>query len=150
LKSLSGGEWARLRLALLVRKKPNLLLLDEPTNHLDMASREALEEALEEFPGTVLAISHDRYFINRLAKRVWELKDGGLTFYIGNYDEYKVKRQKQSLQEGGLSGKVKKTPAFHEQQRSIERTNDGNVEKLELEIKALEEKLLQADEDLAV
>lgn len=96
LQMLSGGEWSRLRLALLVRRKPNLLLLDEPTNHLDMASREALEEALEDFPGTVLAISHDRYFINRLAKCVWELKQGRITTYLGNYDDFKEKRGERS------------------------------------------------------
>ncbi|MFE4571628.1 ribosomal protection-like ABC-F family protein [Paenibacillus chitinolyticus] len=90
---LSGGERSRLRLALLVRRKPNLLLLDEPTNHLDIASREALEEALEEYPGTVLAISHDRYFINRLAQRVWELQDGQITSYIGQFDEYRAKKR---------------------------------------------------------
>ncbi|WP_217556701.1 ribosomal protection-like ABC-F family protein [Paenibacillus sp. GbtcB18] len=90
---LSGGERSRLRLALLVLRKPNLLLLDEPTNHLDIASREALEEALEEYPGTVLAISHDRYFINRLAQRVWELQDGQITSYIGQFDEYRAKKR---------------------------------------------------------
>ncbi|WP_169086561.1 ribosomal protection-like ABC-F family protein [Paenibacillus sp. PL91] len=93
IQALSGGEWSRLRLALLIRKKPNLLLLDEPTNHLDVSSREALEEALEQFAGTVLAISHDRYFINRLAKRVWELKQGTIAEYIGNYDDFKMRQQ---------------------------------------------------------
>lgn len=92
VESLSGGEWTRLRLAILLRRKPNLLLLDEPTNHLDIASREALEEALEEYSGTVLAISHDRYFINRIARSVWELQDGAITPYSGGYDEYKAKR----------------------------------------------------------
>ncbi|MCP1308655.1 ribosomal protection-like ABC-F family protein [Paenibacillus tyrfis] len=92
---LSGGEWTRLRLALLVLRKPNLLLLDEPTNHLDIASREALEEALETFPGTVLAISHDRYFINRLAGRIWELDNGRITVYLGNFDEYQEKRKQR-------------------------------------------------------
>ncbi|SEG44696.1 ribosomal protection-like ABC-F family protein [Paenibacillus sp. UNC499MF] len=90
---LSGGEWSRLRLSLLVRQKPNLLLLDEPTNHLDIASREALEEALEEYPGTLLAISHDRYFINRLAQRIWELHGGKITSYIGQFDEYRAKKR---------------------------------------------------------
>jgi len=95
LRSLSGGEWSRFRLALLVQARPNLLLLDEPTNHLDIASREALEDALDEFPGTVLAISHDRYFINRLAQRVWELGSGALTSYIGNYDDYRAERERR-------------------------------------------------------
>jgi ATP-binding cassette subfamily F protein 3 len=97
LNQLSGGEWTRLRLALLMHKRPNLLLLDEPTNHLDIDSREALEEALEEFPGTVLTISHDRYFINRLAESIWELQDGNLTGYLGNYDDYKEKRDERRL-----------------------------------------------------
>ncbi|WP_145324766.1 ribosomal protection-like ABC-F family protein [Paenibacillus xylanexedens] len=89
---LSGGEWTRLRLALLVQRKPNVLLLDEPTNHLDVASREALEESLVDFEGTVLAISHDRYFVNRLASRVWELEDGQMTAYLGDYEAYREKK----------------------------------------------------------
>lgn len=96
LSQLSGGEWTRFRLALLVYQKPNLLLLDEPTNHLDIASREALEEALEEFPGTVLAISHDRYFINRIAERIWELREGELTSFLGNYEEYRAERERRT------------------------------------------------------
>jgi ABC-type multidrug transport system ATPase subunit len=89
---LSGGEWTRLRLALLVQRKPNVLLLDEPTNHLDIASREALEDSLADFEGTVLAISHDRYFVNRLASRVWELENGQLTTYLGDYEAYREKK----------------------------------------------------------
>ncbi|KRE86564.1 ABC transporter ATP-binding protein [Paenibacillus sp. Soil766] len=91
VSSLSGGEWTRLRLALLVLRKPNLLILDEPTNHMDIASREALEDALEEFPGTVLAVTHDRYFMNRLARKIWELDQGKITVYIGDFDVYKEK-----------------------------------------------------------
>ncbi|WNR44038.1 ribosomal protection-like ABC-F family protein [Paenibacillus roseipurpureus] len=91
VSSLSGGEWTRLRLALLVLRKPNLLILDEPTNHMDIASREALEDALEEFPGTVLAVTHDRYFMNRLARKIWELDKGKITVYLGNFDAYKEK-----------------------------------------------------------
>lgn len=92
---LSGGEWSRLRLAVLVCKKPNVLLLDEPTNHLDISSREALEEALEEYKGTVLAISHDRYFMNRFAEKIWSLDSGKLRTYLGNYDDYAAKRSEQ-------------------------------------------------------
>ncbi|MBA2942983.1 ABC-F family ATP-binding cassette domain-containing protein [Paenibacillus sp. CGMCC 1.16610] len=91
VSSLSGGEWTRLRLALLVLRKPNLLILDEPTNHMDIVSREALEEALEEFPGTVLAVTHDRYFINRLSQKIWELDQGRITVYLGSFDDYKAK-----------------------------------------------------------
>ncbi|MGF9643206.1 ABC-F type ribosomal protection protein [Paenibacillus sp. MABNS29] len=104
---LSGGEWSRLRLALLVMKKPNLLVLDEPTNHLDIDSREALEEALDTYTGTVLAISHDRYFVNKLAGRVWELEAGKLTFYLGSFDEYRAKKRELEnarLQSDGDTG----------------------------------------------
>lgn len=93
VRMLSGGEWSRLRLALLVMKKPNLLLLDEPTNHLDIDSREALEEAIEAFPGTVMVISHDRYFVNKLAQRVWELEQGRVTSYLGGFDDYREKKR---------------------------------------------------------
>jgi ATP-binding cassette subfamily F protein 3 len=85
---LSGGEKARVALARMLVHPPPLLCLDEPTNHLDLASRERVEAALDEFPGTIVFISHDRYFINRLATKVVEVADGRLTVHPGNYDDY--------------------------------------------------------------
>ncbi len=85
---LSGGEKSRLQLARLTLAEGNLLLLDEPTNNLDIPSAEVLEDALEDYPGTILAISHDRYFLERVAERVVELKDGALTEYLGGYAAY--------------------------------------------------------------
>ena len=90
---LSGGERSRLQLALLVLSGANFLLLDEPTNNLDIASAEVLENALEEFNGTVLVISHDRYFLDRTVKRTFELKDSVITEYIGGYSDYAAKVQ---------------------------------------------------------
>lgn len=94
--NLSGGEWTRLRFAVLMHRRPNLLILDEPTNHLDIDSREALEEALEEFPGTVLAVSHDRYFINRCFSKLWSIADGKFSAFSGNYEYYKEKQSEKA------------------------------------------------------
>ena len=88
VSTLSGGEKGRVALTKLMLRRDNLLLLDEPTNHLDMDSREVLERALMDFPGTILAISHDRYFINRFAEKVMVLEEGGIREYLGNYDDY--------------------------------------------------------------
>ncbi len=88
ISTLSGGEKGRVALTKLMLKKDNLLLLDEPTNHLDMDSREVLEQALSDYPGTILAISHDRYFINRFANKVAVLGSDGIVEYAGNYDDY--------------------------------------------------------------
>ena len=88
LSSLSGGEKVRLKFAKLVQNDVNLIILDEPTNHLDVRNREILEEALANFGGTVFFVSHDRYFINKVATRVVELADGELINYLGNYDFY--------------------------------------------------------------
>ncbi|WP_028612262.1 ribosomal protection-like ABC-F family protein [Paenibacillus harenae] len=146
LHMLSGGEWSRLRLALLVRRKPNLLLLDEPTNHLDMASREALEEALEDFPGTILAISHDRYFINRLAKRVWELKEGRIAAYLGNYDHFKEKRGEDPSPVSDR--RQPEAKAAQSSGTGQARQNERRREQLEHEIAVLEAELARADGEL--
>lgn len=94
VKDLSGGEKMRLRLAQLMYQKINLLLLDEPTNHLDIDSLEVLEETLAEFKGTILAISHDRYFINKIFEQIYWLEKGSLTSHLGNYDEAKKQKQR--------------------------------------------------------
>ncbi|RYL88481.1 ABC-F family ATP-binding cassette domain-containing protein [Sporolactobacillus sp. THM19-2] len=92
---LSGGEKARLLLAKLMMRHDNLLILDEPTNHLDLDSKEVLEAALMDYPGTILFVSHDRYFINHLATRTLELSREGITEYLGNYDYYVDKKEEQ-------------------------------------------------------
>ena len=88
IKYLSGGEKVRLKLFCLIQNKYNFLILDEPTNHIDMDTREILENALIDFNGTILFVSHDRYFINKVATNIVEVKDKKLNKYIGNYDEY--------------------------------------------------------------
>ncbi len=88
ISALSGGERARLALAILALDGANFLLLDEPTNHLDIPAREALQEVLEAFSGTILLVSHDRYLIDRLASQIWEIRDGRLAVFQGNYREY--------------------------------------------------------------
>jgi ATP-binding cassette, subfamily F, member 3 len=96
--SFSGGEHSRLQLLALVLQQPNVLLLDEPTNNLDIASCEVLENALEEFEGAILTISHDRYFLERLVDRIVELEDGSLAEYVGGYTDYlhqKAERERQ-------------------------------------------------------
>ena len=95
ISTLSGGEKGRVALTKLMLKKDNVLLLDEPTNHLDMDSREVLEDALENFPGTILAISHDRYFINRFATRVWELEEQRITDYPMGFARYRKIKAEQ-------------------------------------------------------
>ncbi len=89
---LSGGEKARLALLKLMMSGANVLLLDEPTNHLDIDSREVFEDALIDYPGTIIAVSHDRYFLNKIATRIFEIESGGVTTYVGGYDYYEEKK----------------------------------------------------------
>ncbi len=98
--SLSGGEQMRLRLAQLMHQDINALVLDEPTNHLDIESREVLEEILDEFRGTVVMISHDRYFLNRRADMIDWLEDGRLTRYEGGYDAVRAMRSQKHTNRG--------------------------------------------------
>ena len=97
MRVLSGGEQSRLRLCMLMDDEINFLILDEPTNHLDLASREWIEEAVEAYDGTLLFVSHDRYFINRFATRIWELADGTINDYPMGFTQYRqVKAQEET------------------------------------------------------
>lgn len=152
---LSGGEKARLGLLKIMLSGANLLLLDEPTNHLDIASREALENALAEYDGTVLAISHDRFFINKLADRVVNLEDQELTVYLGNYDYYSEKKKEMqdslSLVESGKSKEdsVNKInyKARKEQAAQLRKLNT-KLEKTELKIEELEKEIQRYEAEL--
>jgi ATPase subunit of ABC transporter with duplicated ATPase domains len=101
IHSLSGGERSRLQLLALVLQSPNLLLLDEPTNNLDIASADVMESALEDFEGAILAISHDRYFLDRLVNRILELEHGLLSEYPGGYSDY-VREKARRMEEKRL------------------------------------------------
>ncbi len=147
ISTLSGGEKARVALAILMLSGCNLLMLDEPTNHLDIPSREILEEALLNYNGTILAISHDRYFIRKLATRVLELERMGITSYEGGYESYL--EQKISLQTSTATRKKEKSSTEdageqYRQKRNQEaerRKRQNRFARLEEEIAKLEEKL---------
>lgn len=143
LSKMSGGERARVSLLKLMLKGDNFLLLDEPTNHLDSSSREELENTLKEYGGTLLIISHDRYFINKLADRVLVMKSDGMTEYLGNYDYY-LERTKSEIGEtkAEKSSVNKEKPQndyfLQKQQQSEERKRKTRLNKTEAEIERLD------------
>src|SRR5204863_1543219 len=107
--ALSGGEQSRLALAKLIYTGANVLVMDEPTNHLDIPSREALEQALSEYPGTIITVSHDRYFLDKLATEILHFENGSATYHNGSYsDFYAVHHLKQTVVEEPVT---KKRPA---------------------------------------
>ncbi len=147
--SLSGGEKARLVLAKLMLEKANLLIMDEPTNHLDLDSKEVLEAALIDFPGTILFVSHDRFFINRIATTIIEMSKEGTTKYLGNYDYYTEKKQEEheinALNENHTTETTTqddKTQYFQDkaQKREI-RKLERRIEELENNIQLIESKM---------
>lgn len=158
VSELSGGEKARLSLAKIMMKQANFLILDEPTNHLDLDSKEALEAALIDYPGTILFVSHDRYFLNRIATRVVEISSAGIANYLGDYDYYVGKKQEiealkalekiekeeeEPKQERFMQEKEKKRKE-RKRQRKIEEL-EAQIEQWEKEIEELEERLYDED-----
>ena len=143
---LSGGERARLLLAKLSMENNNFLILDEPTNHLDIDSKEVLENALIDFDGTLLFVSHDRYFINRVATHVLELSESGSTLYLGDYDYYvdkKAKMEVSQIEEASTSNQSKETSPANDYQAQKESQKEARklmrqIESLEAEIEELE------------
>ncbi|MVX64945.1 ATP-binding cassette domain-containing protein [Clostridium chromiireducens] len=151
--SLSGGERSKLKLAMLMYDEVNFLILDEPTNHLDIESREELEGLLKNFKGTLLFVSHDRYFINNIANRSIELSGGSLTSYEGNYDYYKEKLNQQRglvLIEGSNQGSNGVVKSKKEKTNKATKSNNNEFKKLKLEkqIEELEDKLKEIEEQI--
>ncbi|MGY4691188.1 ABC-F family ATP-binding cassette domain-containing protein [Salibacterium sp. K-3] len=161
VSSLSGGEKSRLALSKLMMKKANLLIFDEPTNHLDLDSKEVLESALLEFPGTLLFVSHDRYFLNRMATKIVELTEDGLQEYPGDYDYYLMKKdeerqraelraQEQPAPASGDSrpGEDKKAYLEEKEAKKQARKRQRDIEDTEQQIEALETKIEQLEEEM--
>ena len=150
IRSLSGGERARVAILKLILSKSNLLLLDEPTNHLDIDSKEVLEDALKEYEGTLLTISHDRYFLNTVVDRILVLKPDGIEEYLGNYEYYQNKKKEESekshlAEMEDLPSKTK-TQIKEERRREKElKKNENKAKKLikdiEVEIELLEKQI---------
>jgi ATP-binding cassette subfamily F protein 3 len=145
LEALSGGERMRLKLAQLMHQDLNLLLLDEPTNHLDIESREILEEAVNQFQGTVIAVSHDRFFLNQGFQLTYWLENKTLTRYEGNYSEAKEKRKEISVQTLGRSSK-KPTETNIDQKVQPKGNPPKGFENLEQEIEDVENKIKRIEE----
>ncbi len=161
ISELSGGERGRVSLAKLMLSHANFLILDEPTNHLDIQSREILEEALQNYTGTVLYVSHDRYFINQTATRILDLTKGGLNSYSGNYDDYLEKKEHPSVDSsGGFEAEkdVSEAPSMpskpagkddymrQKEEQAKERKRQNQIKRLEDRIQEIETRLAELDE----
>ena len=140
VSALSGGEQSRLRLCMLMDAKINLLVLDEPTNHLDIQSREWIEEAVEDYEGNLLFVSHDRYFIDRFATRIWMLENGQITDFKGTYEEFQNFRQRQKQFQ--MAAPVAEEPKKEKPKRP------GGTKNLEKEVNAAERAVAKAEEQL--
>lgn len=155
VRDLSGGEKARLQLAKLMLEKNNLLVLDEPTNHLDITSKQVLEDALENYEGTIVFVSHDRYFINKIANKVLDITGDDYSIYLGNYDYYLEKREQELIAKklkeektAEVQEKVANDYALGKEEkkriRKLERTREELLEKIE----SLEEKVTLVNNEL--
>ena len=152
VESLSGGERAKISLLKIMLAKPNFLILDEPTNHLDITSREVLENALDDFNGTLLVVSHDRYFINKLATKVVHLTHDGAVNIDGNYETYIDFRnnQKSTQAKSDLQKPVINDYKLRKEQASNERKKKTLIAKTEKEIAEVENEISVAQEKLSL
>lgn len=150
VSDLSGGEKGRLSLAKLMLSEANLIILDEPTNHLDMASKEILENAINNYTGTVLYVSHDRYFINQTASRILELTNTKLINYLGNYDYYEEKKEELTAPFAPKEEKAKaeKTTSSNKQDYLERKAEAARIRKLKNDISKVEEKIKKYEDRL--
>ncbi len=155
IRVISGGERARLGFAVMVTEHANTLLFDEPTNHLDLASKEALEKALSEFTGTLLFVSHDRYFLNSIPTKIVEMTPEGLQIYEGNYDDYLEQSKARAMQTQKPQAQEKKPSAgaqsYHrsKQQRAEDAKRRNRISALEKQMEALDAEIERLQEEMA-
>lgn len=151
IDELSGGERGRLSLLKIMLKGANFLVLDEPTNHLDIDSKEILEDALLKYEGTVLSISHDRYFLNKTVDKIFEMKEDGINIFLGNYDYYLEKTSESDPEEENFKTRteIQKERKEEREERQKNKALRKKKEKLEEEIATIEEKLSTIDSKLA-
>ena len=147
---LSGGELSRLRLCMLMDEEINFLILDEPTNHLDIASREWIEEAVEAFEGTLLFVSHDRYFIDRFATRIWELADGTITDYPMNFAQYRAAKAAQEKEKPAPAPAEKKGDTRPARGNRAQQAARRQLTICESAIARLEEECRRLDEEMTL
>ena len=145
VSTLSGGELSRLRLCMLMDDKINLLILDEPTNHLDVASREWIEGAVEEYDGTLLFVSHDRYFIERFATRIWEIRDGQIVDFRGSFKQYRAMRAREEQEE---RQKEKQLPKAEKKPKQEKPKRTGGTKQLEKELNQVERGIAKLEEQI--
>ena len=148
INTLSGGEKCRINLLKLMLSKSNLLLLDEPTNHLDIISREALEDAILEYDGTLMVISHDRYFLNKVIGRILELKEDGVSEYLGNYSYYQEKKLNPTRFEDYEELANGKTKTQLKDEKKKKREAEKEAKALQLKIKNLEKAISEKEDEL--
>lgn len=148
ISKLSGGERCRINLLKLMLSKANLLLLDEPTNHLDIPSREALEEAILTYDGTLIVISHDRYFLNKVINRILELEENGVNEYLGNYNYYVEKKKNPQRFEHFESLAGGKTKTQINEEKKKKRALEKEEKEKQKRIKSLEDEISKKEEDL--
>lgn len=146
---LSGGEKARLGLLKIMLSGANLLLLDEPTNHLDIASREALERALADYDGTVLAISHDRFFINKLASKIINMDNHTIKEYLGDYDYYVVKKEELNLNAASQAAVVQEKVSANKQDYQARKEQAAKLRRLNTRLEKCERKIEEYEKEIA-
>ena len=148
VSALSGGEQSRLRLCMLMDEKINLLILDEPTNHLDIQSREWIEEAVEEYEGNLLFVSHDRYFIERFASRIWMLENGQITDFRGGYQDYLAAKARGAAGKSASDAQAPAEKAPEPKEKKEKPKRPGGTKNLEKEVAAAERAVGKAEEQM--
>ena len=148
VNTLSGGERSRLKLCMLMDERINFLVLDEPTNHLDIASREWIEEAVENFDGALLFVSHDRYFINRFANRIWMLEDGKITDFKGDYQQWLAKKAREEELKNVLKPQNSKKQENKERREKKQKKQPGGTKMTEKKRNSVEKEISKVENQL--